>query len=218
MRTRTESLRQSESKREKEHELSEVQGMCLWNPGTEMMSRWQCDMRTHLAVTSEKTEHEEDIMRDIHVGERGSEAAGEEQPDNLRKTVRFEQETSSSSAAASSDPTVALEYPASGERQSRPGSVLVQKSGHVDDDVQISALDPFYEMDGRKSRYIGEVLEWYRGEDAGDLKRSELNELVENLTCLNALEGKIWKSNQKVVMDDIFHQKIAWLMNWSRTT
>ena len=60
-----------------------------------------------------------------------------------------------------------------GETQDRLGSVLVQKSGHVDDDVQVSALDAFYEMDGRKSRYIGEVLEWYRGEDAGDLKRSE---------------------------------------------
>ena len=78
----------------------------------------------------------------------------------------------------------------------------MQKSGHIDDDVQISALDASYEMDGRRSRYIGEVLEWYRGGDAGDLKRSELNELVENLTCLNALEGKIWKSDQKVVMDD----------------
>ena len=32
--------------------------------------------------------------------------------------------------------------------QDRPGSVLVQKSGHVDDDVQIYALDAFYEMDG----------------------------------------------------------------------
>ena len=130
-------------------------------------------------------------MRDIHVGRRGSEAAGEEQPDNSRKTVRFEQEASS--ASASSDPTVAPEYLASGETQSRPGSVVVQKSGHVDDDVQISALDPFYEMDGRKSRYIGEVLEWYRGEDAGDLKRSELNEWVENLTSLNAFEGKFGK-------------------------
>ena len=96
--------------------------------------------------------HEEDRMRDIHVGKRGPKAAGEEQPDKLRKTVRFEQEAPS--AAASSDPTVALEYPASGERQDRPGPVLVQKSGHVDDDVQISALD------------------WYRR----DLKRSELNE------------------------------------------
>ena len=62
-------------------------------------------------------------------------------------------------------------------------------------------------MDGRKSRYIGEVLEWYRGEDAGDLKRSESNELVENLTCLNALEGKIWKSDQNVVMDDKINPK-----------
>ena len=56
-----------------------------------------------------------------------------------------------------------LVYPASGETQELPGSVLVQKSGHVDDEVQISALDVFYEMDGRKSRYIGE--------DAGDLKK-----------------------------------------------
>ena len=78
----------------------------------------------------------------------------------------------------------------------------MQKSGHVDEDVDISALDAFCEMDGRNCRYIGEVLDWYRGEDAGDLKRRELNELVENLTCLNAFEGKIWKSNQKVVMDD----------------
>ena len=97
-----------------------------------------------------ENQHEEDIMRDIHIGKRGPEAASEEQPDKLRKTIRFGQEASSSSAAASSDPTVALEYPASGETQSRPGSVLVQTSGHVDDDVQISALDAFCETDGRK--------------------------------------------------------------------
>ena len=126
-------------------------------------------------------------MRDIHVGKRGPEAAGEEQPDKVRKTVRFEQEASSSSAAASSEPRVTLEYPASGDTQSRPGPALVQKSGHVDDGVQISTLDAFYEMDGRKSRCVGEVLKWYRGEDAGDL---------------NALAGKIWKSNQKIVMDE----------------
>ena len=62
-------------------------------------------------------------MRDIHVGKRGSEAAGEEQPDKLRKTVRFEQEAPSASAC--SDPCVALEYPKGCETQSRPVSVLV---------------------------------------------------------------------------------------------
>ena len=86
-----------------------------------------------------ENQHEENRVRDTHVGKRGPEAAGEEQPDKLGKTVRFEQEAPS--AAASSDPTVALEYLASGETQDRLGSVLVQKSGHVDDDVQISALD-----------------------------------------------------------------------------
>ena len=138
-------------------------------------------------------QHEEDRVRDIQIGKRGPDAAGEEQPDKLRKTVRFEQEASSSSAAASSEPTVNLECFASGETQSRPGSVFVQTSSHVDDDVQISALDAFYEMDGRKSRYIGELLECYRGEDAGDLKKRILNELFENLTCLNAFEGKFGK-------------------------
>ena len=118
-----------------------------------------------------ENQHEEDRRRDNHVGKRGSEAAGEEQPDKLRKTVRLEQEAPS--AAASSDPTASLEYTGSGETQDRSGSVLVQKSGHVDHDLQISAPDPFYEMDGRKSRYTGEVLDWYPGEDAGDFKRSE---------------------------------------------
>ena len=38
------------------------------------------------------------------------------------------------------------------------------------------------------------------------MPRSELNELVENLTSLNALEGKFWKSDQKVVMDGKINQ------------
>ena len=137
-------------------------------------------------------------MRDIHVGTRGSEAASEEEPDKLRKTVRFEQEAPS--ASASSDQPVALEHPGSGETQDRPGSVLVQTSGHVDDDVQIFAMHAFYEMDGRRSRHFGEVLDWYRGEDAEDLKRSELDELVENLTRLNALEG--WKFGKETEFRD----------------
>ena len=125
-----------------------------------------------------ENQHEEERMRDIRVSKRGLEAASEVQSDKLRKKVRFEQEAPN--ASASSDPYVALEYPASGETQSRPGSVLVQKAGHVDDDVHISALDAFDEMDGRKSRYIGEVLDWYRREDARDFRRSGLNEQVEN--------------------------------------
>ena len=42
-----------------------------------------------------------------------------------------------------------------------------------------------------------------------DLKRSELNELVENLTRLNAFEVKTWKSDQKVVMDDKINLRIV---------
>ena len=107
-----------------------------WNRDDEQMA-----VRLEEASRGDITEnqHEENRMRDIHVGKRGSEVASEEQPDKLRKTVRFEHEAPS--ASASSDPLVALVYPASGETQDRPGSVLVQKSGRVDDDVQISASD-----------------------------------------------------------------------------
>ena len=35
-----------------------------------------------------------------------------------------------------------------------------------------------------------------------------MNELVENLTCLNAFEEKFWKRNQKVVKDEKINPKI----------
>ena len=37
-------------------------------------------------------------------------------------------------------------------------------------------------------------------------RESELNELVENSTCLNPFEGKNGKSDQKVVMDEKLFQ------------
>ena len=106
-------------------------------------------MANRYAVASgeEERPHDENRMRDIHFGKRGSETANEEQPDKLRKTVRFEQEVPITSS--SPDPHVSLEYPASGEKQRLPGSVLMQSSDHVDDDIQIFALDVFYEMDGQ---------------------------------------------------------------------
>ena len=102
-----------------------------------------------------ENQHEENRMIDIHVGKTGSEAASGEQPDKLRKTVRFEHEAPSASSCCGGTAGtmhMSLEYPASGETHGSTGSVLVQKSGHVDDDVQISALDSFYGMDGRNSR------------------------------------------------------------------
>ena len=149
--------------------------MCLRNPGTKDDERLAVRHADASGGYITENQHEEKRMRDIQVSKRGSEAASEEQSDTWRKTERFEQEAPN--ASASSDPYVAVEYLASGETPSRPGSVLVQKSGQVDDDVQISALDAFYEKDGRKSRYIGEVFERYRGEDVGDLKKSELDDL-----------------------------------------
>ena len=43
------------------------------------------------------------------------------------------------------------------ETPSRPRSVFVQKLCHVEYDEHISALDVFYEKDGRENRCFGEV-------------------------------------------------------------
>ena len=150
------SLRQSESKRGTSSSRGEVQGMCLWNLGMELMSGWRFDTGDASDGYIIENQHEEKRMRDIQVGKRGSRAASEEQSDEWRKTDRLEHEALNT--FASSNPCVALEYPVSCEIQSRPGSVLVQESNRVDDDVRISALDAFYEMDGRRSRDIGELI------------------------------------------------------------
>ena len=110
-------------------------------------------MRSHL--------QEENRLRDIQIGDRGSKTAREEQPDQLRRTVRFKQEASNTSTSSSPTSHVSVDYSASGEREIRPEPVLVQRSRHVDDDMQISALDALNEMDGRGRRYIKEVLDWY---------------------------------------------------------
>ena len=135
-----------------------------------------------------ENQHEEKRMRGIRVNKRGAGATCEEQLDEWRKTERLEHEAPNTSA--SSDPCVAQEYSVGCEIQSRPGSVLVQKSGRFDDDMRITAWDAFRGKDGRRSRYIGEVLERYRGEDAGDLKRIES---AEKWTCLNVLEKEFFK-------------------------
>ena len=95
--------------------------------------------RHAVASGEEEKRHEENRMRDVHIGKRGSETANDEQSDKLRKTGRFVQEASNTSSSSSTH--VSLEYPANGEKQYRPEPVLVQNSGHVDDDMRNSALD-----------------------------------------------------------------------------
>ena len=70
--------------------------MCLWSPRNEE----QMAERHAVACGEEEKQHEEDKMRDIHVGKRGSEAASEEQTDKLRKTVRFVQEAPNTSSSS----------------------------------------------------------------------------------------------------------------------
>ena len=152
----------AETERVKERQKARVErgaGGVLVEPGSEE----QMADRHVVASGEDESQHDENRMRDIHIGKRRSETVTEEQPDRWRRTVRFEQEAPNTSSSSATH--VSLEYPASGERQ-------------------------VFEMSGRESRYIKEVLGWYREEDAGDLKRSELKELVESMICLNVFDGK----------------------------
>ena len=129
-----------------------------------------------------ENQHEENIMRDIQVGKRGSEAASEEQPNKLRKAVQIEQEAPS--ASASSDPLV-WNILRVVRHKIGWGPYLCRSQGHVDDDVENFCVGSIL-RDGWTKESLPR-----REMDARDLKRSELNDLVENLTCLNAFGGEI---------------------------
>ena len=77
----------------------------------------------HAVASGEKGEKlGENMRRAIHIDKRGSETAHEEQPDEVRKTVRFEQEapiTSSSSTMHAS-----FQHLTSGETQNRSEPAL----------------------------------------------------------------------------------------------
>ena len=113
------------------------------------MRRWRINIRRRESTRREQNE----------IYPHWQKIATEEQHDKLRKTVRFEQEAPNTQS--SSTMHVSLDYPASGEKQDRSEPVVVHNSGHVDDEMKISALDMFCEMDGRKSRHIKEVLNWF---------------------------------------------------------
>ena len=134
------------------------------------------------------------------------EAAGEEQPDKLRKTVRFEQEAST--ASASSDPTVALEYLASGETQSFRGPYL--RRSQVMLTTTYKFLRWIHSTRWMDERVVTSEKCWSGIEEKMREISREVNfpELDENLTCLNAFEVKFWKSDQKVVIDETINPKI----------
>ena len=157
-----------ETERVKERNRARVEsgaGDVPEEPGKQMANRHA------VAFGSEEEQHEEIIMRDIQIGKRGSETANEEEPDILRKTARFEKEAPNTSSSSST--YVSLECPASGEKQDRPEPVLVQNSGHVDDDVQVSALDGLCEMDRRRKslhqRSVGFGIEMKMPEISGEM-------------------------------------------------
>ena len=106
----------------------------------------------HAVVFGEdENQHDENRMRDIHIGKkRGSKTANEEQPDKLRRTVRFEQEAPKNIIVFNHTRLLSILR------------VVRDKFGHI----HISALDVLYEMDGRESLYI--KVKHVRGVDRAD--------------------------------------------------
>ena len=56
--------------------------------------------RHAVASGEDERQHEENEMRDIYIGDRGSETANEEEPEKQRKTVRLGLETPSTSSSS----------------------------------------------------------------------------------------------------------------------
>ena len=148
-----------ETERVKERKTAGVErgaGMCLWSPGAR--SRWLIDMRSHLGtewktstlVRKDRRQHMKHTEEDC--------------------TIR----AGSSQFIVIFTPCMCLWNILRVVREDRAEPVFVQNSGHVDDDMQISVLFEFFEVDGRKSPYIKEVFDWYREEDAGDLRWNTL--------------------------------------------
>ena len=129
-----------------------------------------------------ENQHEEKSMRGIRVNKRGSGATSEKQLDEWRKTELLEQEAPNT--PASFGPYIAQEYFVSCEIQSGPGSVLVQKSGRVDDDVRISALDVFYVKDGRRNGIeekmpeMSRELKWLRSGHVSMFSRRKFFKMI----------------------------------------
>ena len=200
--------------------MSELQGTCLRNRGNkndEQVAVRHADASGGYTI---ENQHEDKRMRGIRVNKRGSGATGEQQLDEWRKTERLEHEAQHTSAP--SDPCVATEHLVSFEIQSRQGSVLVQESGRVDDDMRITAFGciPRERMDEgvvtlekcwsgieEKMPEISKELNWLRSEQAQCSREGIFQSDPKILT--EEKSWRTWKSNQNIVMDEEVVQNIV---------
>ena len=83
-----------------------------------------------------ENQHEKKIMRHIRVNKKDQ---GQQAKNNWTNGERQNDLSMKLQPSASSNPCVAPEYLVSCEIQSRLGSVLVQKSGRVDDDMRMTS-------------------------------------------------------------------------------
>ena len=120
-----------------------------------------------VAFGESETQHDEYRMINIHIGKRGAETANEELPEKLSKTAQSEHQPSSSTSASST--RVSLEYLVSGERQNRTGPVLVWTMTYTFPRLMCS------------TRWMDERVVTAKKWDI-----SQLNDLIENMTALNA--------------------------------
>ena len=152
----------------------------------------QMAVRQAVASGEDEGQHDENRVRKIHIGKRG---ANEERPDKLRKTY---DPSRMCPVHRHPQPCPSLESLVSGERQNRPEPVLVQNSGHPDDDIQILWWIHFLTrwMD---ERVVTSKKSWIGIEkDAGDLRRKEKKEMVEKMSEMNAIELNFWKREKSV--------------------
>ena len=81
--------RVAETERVKERKRAQVERGALMEPWSRADEQVAVRHADASGGDIRENQHEEDRMRDIQFGKRGPEAASEEQPEKLRKTVRF---------------------------------------------------------------------------------------------------------------------------------
>ena len=158
----------------------------LLEPGTAE----QVADRHAVACGEKQKQHEESIMRDVHIGRRGSETTNEEQHVKLKKTIRFEQEAPKYIVVLIHACVSWLSCEWSETRSAEARACVEFKSSWK---WQTNFCVGCTLRDGwrRESRCNKEVLDWYRDEDAGDFRRNcgEMRDVACAFLLLRASRG-----------------------------
>ena len=197
----------AERERVKERKRVRVErgaGVVPVEPGSEE----HMDNRHAVVFGEDENQRDENRMKDIHIGKkRGSKTANEEQPDKLRRTVRFEQEAPKNIIVFNHTRLLSILRLVKEKVGRSPYLCKTQVMWMM----AYTFLRWMYDMTWNDERVVTSKKCWSGIEKMPEISLGEFNELVESMTCLNAFEGTSWTSwtsNQNNVADEKSNQDV----------